>query len=675
MGWFDVVAGIATGGLYTIGKAAYQAGNAVESAGDAAEEAGLAIAVIGSTIETLGEQLISTLKEAEELLTINRLTPRSEADLWDEEKSRLNALKQEKTKVENELKALGVSNPSSFSFNFWDIVSNMDLVIKQFQLLARLAAVNKEIQNIFYQEPGVLTTGIYNAKESLERFNTIEQPMIEDILASLDDNFEVSEEILREIKKLFVTTTKVSIPVTEQSESLKNKLEALMVDKQYYNKLLTRKDILTSRMADVIRVHPENVFQIEIDSIRVPKENIYESDILDSVMNIGNVIDSTINQEHIKDELINAGNIKDDITNVINIKDEASVVNVKDDMTTVVNIKDEAVAIRTVRDDSINAGTIIGKDATLETGVIREAGNIVKVDRVSGSTAGSGIRSAAGKDSLIAAVRADSAIVSAFEEGDTLTAKDASVSLRALSAAAAVATGTAASNSNTYMHSSMQPHGARISASLSTKFDGYQRNYDSMKAQKAFYARQAQKLDKKYEKLANKWVEVPGVIPGTLEELHEVLKRVRTEEQPRIDILLDNLNAEVPRTLEELHGVLQVVRTEEQPRIDALLDNLNTGVPGTLEELNAVLRTVRTEEQPRIDLLLDNLNENLTESKEAITKANETMESVQKALSLLDSGSKLNTNMIKIGATVVGGLVVLNLFVGLIVLIRMALGL
>jgi hypothetical protein len=641
MGWFDVVAGIATGGLYTIGKAAYQAGNAAESAGDAAEEAGLAIAVIGSTIETLGEQLISTLKEAEELLTINRLTPRSEVDLWEEEKSRLNALKQEKTKVENELKALGVSNPSSFSFNFWDIVSNMDLVIKQFQLLARLAAVNKEIQDIYYQEPGVLTTGIYNAKESLERFNTIEQPMIEDILASLDDNLEVSEEILQEIKKLFVTTTKVSIPVTEQSASLKDKLESLRVDKQYYNKLLTRKDILTSRMADVIRVHPENVFQIGIDSISVPKENIYASDILDSVMNIGNVIDSTINQENIKDELINTESIKDDITNVINVKDEANVVNVKEDLATVVNIKDEAVVIEAVLDDSINAGTILGKDATLETGVVREAGNVVKVDEVSGSTAGSSVGSAAGKDSLIAP-KANSAIVSTLEEGDTLAAKDVTVSLRALSAAAAVATGTAASNSNTYMHSSMQPHGARISASLSTKFDGYQRNYDSMKAQKAFYARQAQKLDKKYEKLANKWVEVPGVIPGTLEELHGVLKRVRTEEQPRIDILLDNFNAEVPRTLEELHGVLRVVRTEEQPRID---------------------------------LLLDNLNANLTESKEAITKANETMESVQKALSLLDTGSKLNTNMIKIGAMAVGGLVVLNLFVGLIVLIRMALGL
>ncbi|MCQ6962819.1 hypothetical protein [Methanolobus chelungpuianus] len=634
MGWFDVVAGIATGGLYTIGKAAYQAGNAAESAGNAAEEAGLAVAVIGSTIEAVGKQLVSTLKEAEELLTIDRLTPRSEADLWDEEKSRLNSLRQEKTKVENELKKLGISNPSSFNFNFWDIVSNIDLVIQQFQLLARLAAVNKEIQNIFYQEPGVLTTGIYNAKESLERFNTIEQPMIEDILASLDDNLEVSEEILQEIKKLFVTTKKVEIPVGEQSESLKGKLEAIRIDKQYYNKLLTRKDILTSKMSEVMRVYPENVFHIGVDSIKVPYENVYASDILESITNIGSIVDNQVNTGSIVDNTIVQGNIRDGLVNAGSIKDNAA--NLKDELTAV-NIKDETVLIGAVRDVAVNSGNTLSKEVSGGTSVIKEAGSIAAANKVSGLTEGSIIGSAVVKDSSVMAARTGGTIVSALEEGNNVSAGNAAVSLRALSSATAAVSEL---RSYSYM-SSMQPYGARISASLSTKFDGYQRNYDLMKAQKAFYARQSLKLDKHYEKLVNKWVEVPGVIPGTLEELH---------------------------------GVLQRVRTEEQPRIDVLLDNLNTGVPGTLEELGAVLRTVRTEEQPRIDTLLDNLNANLTESKEAISKANETMESVQKALSLLDTGSKLNTNLIKIGAMAVGGLVVLNLFVGLIVLIRMALG-
>ena len=42
---------------------------------------------------------------------------------------------------------------------------------------------------------------------------------------------------------------------------------------------------------------------------------------------------------------------------------------------------------------------------------------------------------------------------------------------------------------------------------------------------------------------------------GTLEELHGVLKRVKTEIVTR-PLLLDNLNTKVPGTLEELHGVL-----------------------------------------------------------------------------------------------------------------------
>jgi hypothetical protein len=126
-----------------------------------------------------------------------------------------------------------------------------------------------------------------------------------------------------------------------------------------------------------------------------------------------------------------------------------------------------------------------------------------------------------------------------------------------------------------------------------------------MKAQKAFYFRQSIKMEKKYELLSNKWEEVPGVIPKTLGELHGVLENVRTEEQPRIDLLLDNVNA-------------------------------------TLEE-----------------------------AKDTVGKANDTMDSVKNALSILD----FDTKYLKLGGMVVGGLVVLNLLVGLIVLTRMALGL
>ncbi|MDW7731236.1 MAG: hypothetical protein SCH66_02275 [Methanolobus sp.] len=638
MGWFDVVAGIATGGLYTAGKAIYQAGNAAEDAGNAAEEAGLAIAVIGSTIESVGEQLVSTLKEAEELLTVRRLTPRSEADLWDEEKARLDSLKQEKTSILNELKNLGVNDPSNFSFNFWDMVNDMQDIIKQFQLMARLAAVNKEIHDIYYQEPGVLSTGIYNAKEVLERFNTVEQPMVEDILASVDDNLEVSEEVLQEVKKLFVTKKKVPVSVDELSPSIRDQLETIRLDKLYYKQLLTRKDILTSSLANVIKVYPENVFEIGVDSIRVPKENIYDAEILEDIFEMDSILDEVINEGNVTDAVTNPGGIIDEATNPGNVHDG---------ITTPGSIHESETNVGNVHDTGI--------ETIVDSAIIKEK------ESIPGTIANTG--AAAGRNATVRIMAAEDPTLRIADTQNSRVETDMAV--RTASAVRSARAGTA----KTHM-TMMQPHGARISASLSTKFDGYQRNYDLLKAQKAFYHRQTLKLDKRYELLSNEWVDEPGVVPKTLDELHGVLSNLRTEEQPRIDMFLDTLNTNIPQTLNELNGVLGTFRTEEQPRIDILLDSLSTNIPQTLDGLNGVLQNVRTEEQPRIDLILDNVNANLEESKQTLSKANDTMESVQNALSILD----FDTKYVKIGAMAIGGLVVLDLFVGLIVLIRMALG-
>ncbi|WP_342305646.1 hypothetical protein [Methanolobus sp. ZRKC5] len=548
MAWNDIVLGVATGGLYTVGKAIYQAGNAAESAGNAAEEVGIALAVIGSTMQAVGEQLESTLEEAEELLTIKRLTPRSEADLWDEEKARLNSLKQEKTKLENKLKEKGINEKGVFDFNLWDLVSSFDDIMETFMLLAKLASVNKEIHDIYYQEPGVLTTGIYNAKEVLERFNTIEQPMVEDILASLDDNLDVSEEVLQEVKKLFITKKKVPVSITELSPSIKYQLEMIQTDKLYYKGLISRKDTVTAQLGDIIKTHPQNKFEIAAGAIKVPKENIYASNVLDEVMDAAITHDIDINIADIIDEKdinVNAG-----LGNVAAEERLADNVNIRDPVRTA----DSSITGRTVR-------------------------NLASSQPATRSTAATSEDSAASPTDI----KADATNVSAINMARMATA---------------------VSKSPGHAMSAMQPHGAKISAALSTKFDGYQRNYDLMKAQKAFYFRQSLKMEKKYELLSNRWVEEPGLIP---------------------------------KTLDELHGVLENVRTEEQPRIDLLLDNFNT---------------------------------TLVEAKGTVEKANDTMDSVKNALLILD----FDTKYLKMGGMVIGGLVVLNLLVGLIVLIRMALG-
>src|SRR3972149_1765229 len=87
MAWDDWVFGALTGGLYNVGKAAYQAG-------EAAEDAGTAISVIGTTVAKLGDELDGFLEELRELLTFERISPLPDDELWDEEKSRLQALRQ-----------------------------------------------------------------------------------------------------------------------------------------------------------------------------------------------------------------------------------------------------------------------------------------------------------------------------------------------------------------------------------------------------------------------------------------------------------------------------------------------------------------------------------------------------------------------------------------------------
>jgi len=95
---------------------------------------------------------------------------------------------------------------------------------------------------------------------------------------------------------------------------------------------------------------------------------------------------------------------------------------------------------------------------------------------------------------------------------------------------------------------SMQPYGAMISASLNTKFDGYQRNYANFRAQTAFYQRELLKIDRKSDLLKYRWEDESGVIPQTLDELKGILEQFKNEEQPRIDTVLDTLNDNLEET-------------------------------------------------------------------------------------------------------------------------------
>ena len=264
MAWDDWVFGIATGGLYNVGKTVYKAGEAADEAGDALEEisdgAGSALAAVGSTVTKLGKDLSSFLKELEELLTIKRVTARSEEDLWDEEVDRLTKLREYEQELMAELQAMEKEDDDKSWFE--SLMGGLlgQLNGEELALRMKLAMVRATINEILYEEPGVVPTTLYSVKEILERFNTLEQPRIEELLDSVNNNLEETEDILEEVEKLFVIKTWRAIPVGNLSDAVRAELEQLEVDRSRLHELVGKdKNLVRDLKVTLIAAQPEHL--------------------------------------------------------------------------------------------------------------------------------------------------------------------------------------------------------------------------------------------------------------------------------------------------------------------------------------------------------------------------------------------------------------------------------
>jgi hypothetical protein len=259
MSWDDWVFGALTGGAYNVGKGIAETAGAV---GDVVEGAGSALAGITSTITKLGNDLSSFIKEMEELLTIKRSAPRDEDDLWDEEVERLKALRELEAELVTELENLGASDDDHSWFDslfdvFFGLVSQEELATR-----TKLAVVRGAIQEILYQEPGVVSTTVHNLQLILERFNTLEQPRLEDILDSVDDNLEESEEILQEVKKLFVVKTFRPVIVAELSPLKRKELDALQVSVANFDGLIAKNSAVSTQLQQALLQAQPTTFQM-----------------------------------------------------------------------------------------------------------------------------------------------------------------------------------------------------------------------------------------------------------------------------------------------------------------------------------------------------------------------------------------------------------------------------
>lgn len=216
-------------------------------------------------------KLIGTLDETTEdiddLFSVERLTARDEAELWPSERERLSELydararavsdeatyRRERDDLAANLKGRdlppypGAGFPFDWSPVFeavieimaYDTLNEVDIAEGYFRmchypnmdeihsicnsLKTRIAWMNirrdqivmydTEIRRILFNEPGLVPIIAYNVNEVIERFNTIEQPKIEDILDSIDDTMEETHEVMAEVKKLFVVKTRKPVAI------------------------------------------------------------------------------------------------------------------------------------------------------------------------------------------------------------------------------------------------------------------------------------------------------------------------------------------------------------------------------------------------------------------------------------------------------------------------------
>lgn len=93
-----------------------------------------------------------------------------------------------------------------------------------------------------------------NASDVLERFKTIEQPKIEDILDSVDDNLEESKEVLEQVKKLFVTKKRIPLGIVEIGQLpdfTKSKLQFLVEEANHLESAVIKDWKLLAQLREI----------------------------------------------------------------------------------------------------------------------------------------------------------------------------------------------------------------------------------------------------------------------------------------------------------------------------------------------------------------------------------------------------------------------------------------
>jgi hypothetical protein len=244
--WDDVLFGVLTGGAYNAAKGAAQAGAAAGKIGD---DLGKAVTLTTEKALNLLDEITAFVTELEHQMVIKRLTPRNENDLWDEDRQRLTDLKNLLTIYEAEYKKFG-GQDTNYDTLVQSIVDMMmgNIAPKLGQFAIKILVIRQAIDDIYYHEPGVIPETIYQVKSVIERFNTLEQPRIETLMDITHDTIEEGNEILVEVKKLFIIRQYKEKSLTSLSAEDKAQHIRLMTMRAHYNDLIAKNSVLAGSL-------------------------------------------------------------------------------------------------------------------------------------------------------------------------------------------------------------------------------------------------------------------------------------------------------------------------------------------------------------------------------------------------------------------------------------------
>lgn len=171
---------------------------------------------LAETLDELGEFLV----EIEKLFTVNLEYPRSEDAIFlEEEVQKLKILREKESELLTQLRDLGgdddvdslkkyaaqkdmLNSPLAEDPRFNLYSEEEEQNIREMGALSLdILTLHEAMHEILYKKPGVIPEMIYYFKETVERFNTLEQPRVEKLVDDLNLTVQESQKVLSNANK------------------------------------------------------------------------------------------------------------------------------------------------------------------------------------------------------------------------------------------------------------------------------------------------------------------------------------------------------------------------------------------------------------------------------------------------------------------------------------------